>query len=244
MDIGEVVRGKYAGAEIVLGPSGDILYISTKKKKIALSQNNVAEYKLRPELSRSGVRVYVISWLDGKDGKSLIRIPENWVEPLVAGCEMVKSGKRETCESAGPRVAKIIGVSCTLVLILMIVVAIASTDTMRQTDVQIATPTAWSTWDGTSENMPNTKVPIYVIEAIGNTESGFGSIRGIARNRTTERFNYIQITFGMYNSTGRKVGTCLANISGLDVGEDWAFEASCLNWPTDGTYKIDEVSYF
>lgn len=130
------------------------------------------------------------------------------------------------------------------VFIVVILFALRAMTDSNMIESNYEPPTDWAPWDGTSVNMPNTKVPVYVTEAAGNTQLGIGHIKGIARNRTTANFSYIQITFGMYDSVGNKVTTCLANLAGLGIGEDWSFDAACTSWPEDGSYKIDSVSYY
>lgn len=137
--------------------------------------------------------------------------------------------------------AILVGIFVFIILILFALSIMADSNIIESDYVA---PTDWAAWDGTSENMPNTKVPVYVTEATGNTQLGIGHIKGIARNRTTANFNYIQITFGMYDGAGNKVATCLTNLAGLGIGEDWSFDATCTPWPKDGSYKIDKVSYY
>jgi hypothetical protein len=54
------------------------------------------------------------------------------------------------------------------------------------------------------------------------------TISGTAVNGSESDYDYVQIEMGLYNGpngTGAKVGTALANISGLESGQRWQFEA-------------------
>lgn len=56
-------------------------------------------------------------------------------------------------------------------------------------------------------------------------EIGFGYyVRGTITNNRGD-VNYIQVEFPLYDANGNKVGTALANCSGLKTGETWIFEA-------------------
>ena len=50
-------------------------------------------------------------------------------------------------------------------------------------------------------------------------------IKGSVRNNTSHRYGYVQISFSVYNDATEKVGTAWANVSGLDPGEIWRFDA-------------------
>lgn len=99
----------------------------------------------------------------------------------------------------------------------------------------------WAQWDGEGDP-PNAKVIIYVDHST-DMGYGYGRIVGLAFNRMDKAINYIQISFGLYNNSGSKVGTCLDNMTNLGAGESWQFDAYCSNW-TGGTYKIENVTYW
>ncbi len=99
----------------------------------------------------------------------------------------------------------------------------------------------WARWDGESDP-PNAKVIIYVDHST-DMGYGYGRIVGLAFNRMDKAISYIQISFGLYNDSGSKVGTCLDNMTNLGAGESWQFDAYCSNW-TGGTYKIENVTYW
>ena len=75
-----------------------------------------------------------------------------------------------------------------------------------------------------------------ITEVSGNTSYGITTITG---NLTANRdYEYLQIEIPLYDSEGNKVGTALANISGLNKGETWRFEAI----GTDGSkYDINKA---
>lgn len=57
------------------------------------------------------------------------------------------------------------------------------------------------------------------------TTSFGGEIIGTVVNRRGRSLSYAQVTFGLYNASGDKVGTVFANITQLEPGERWSFKA-------------------
>lgn len=140
--------------------------------------------------------------------------------------------------SKGPRIAKAIGLISIILIVVIIIIGMC-----QETDPKIVNQYDWASWDGSAENMPSANIPVYVAQ-VDKMSFGSANIVGVARNRTSRRLNYIQVVFGVYNGEA-KTGSCLANISGLDVGEDWQFSAYCPSWPDNNArYKIDDVAYW
>ena len=52
----------------------------------------------------------------------------------------------------------------------------------------------------------------------------------------------IQITFGIYDSDGNKLGTAMDNIAGLGAGETWKFSAIYLGSVSNESYKLEEIT--
>jgi hypothetical protein len=64
-------------------------------------------------------------------------------------------------------------------------------------------------------------------------------ITGIVVNRGRRR-SFALIQFNLYDATGARIGSAMANIDNLEAGERWSFEA--LSFETAfSTYKIDEL---
>lgn len=69
------------------------------------------------------------------------------------------------------------------------------------------------------------------------------TITGTAKNTTDTDYSYAALTFGLYDDTDAKLGTALANISGLEAGQRWKFDA--LGTDTDTTsYAIEDVTAY
>ncbi|MCX7715047.1 MAG: zinc ribbon domain-containing protein [Clostridia bacterium] len=85
------------------------------------------------------------------------------------------------------------------------------------------------------------------LELVGETTStndGYAiSIEGTVKNNRSTAYSYVQITFGIYDKNGNKVGSAMDNVNNLGSGETWKFKAICLNSPGNGwTYKLDEIT--
>lgn len=71
----------------------------------------------------------------------------------------------------------------------------------------------------------------------GTTSYGIVTITGtLVANKD---YDYLQIEIPTYDNNGNKVGSALANISGLEKGETWRFEAVDLSGGTK--YKIEKA---
>ena len=71
----------------------------------------------------------------------------------------------------------------------------------------------------------------------GTTSYGIVTITGtLVANKD---YDYLQIEIPTYDSNGNKVGSALANISDLEKGETWKFEAVDLSGGTK--YKIEKA---
>jgi len=58
-----------------------------------------------------------------------------------------------------------------------------------------------------------------------NNDIGSVTITGKVVNHSNKSYSYVQITFGLYNSSGEKVGIAIANTLNLSSGETWSYEA-------------------
>lgn len=71
----------------------------------------------------------------------------------------------------------------------------------------------------------------------GSSSYGIVTITGtLVANKD---YDYLQIEIPTYDSNGNKVGSALANISGLEKGETWRFEAVDLNGASN--FKIEKA---
>lgn len=100
----------------------------------------------------------------------------------------------------------------------------------------------WAVWDGEGV-APNARIVIQNGNA--NREYGLGSIHGAAYNNTGKNLSYIQISYGIYNEGGAKVGSCLANEMNLSASTAWEYEAICGSLPNGNlSFKVEEVTYW
>jgi hypothetical protein len=66
-----------------------------------------------------------------------------------------------------------------------------------------------------------------------------GEITGTVINRRKDKVRYTQITFNIYDQSGARVGTALANINDLEPGSSWNFKA--VTFTKFKTYKFSEL---
>jgi hypothetical protein len=70
-------------------------------------------------------------------------------------------------------------------------------------------------------------------------------LEGTIKNNTLSTYSYVQVTFGVYDDSGNRVDTALANINNLGAGESWKFEAISFSPPKNGgSFKLDEITGF
>jgi uncharacterized protein YaaR (DUF327 family) len=75
------------------------------------------------------------------------------------------------------------------------------------------------------------------LQGVSNEFSG--EITGTIINRRKEKVAYTQITFNVYDQSGARVGTALANITDLEPGGRWNFKA--VTFSRFKTYKFAEL---
>jgi hypothetical protein len=95
---------------------------------------------------------------------------------------------------------------------------------------------------------PSTKAA-QKLELVGETtteNNGYMfTINGALRNNTGKQYLYVQITFGVYDAGGSKLGTALANVNNLGPGETWKFSAVYFGTiESGGTYKLDDITAY
>lgn len=102
----------------------------------------------------------------------------------------------------------------------------------------------WRTWDGESEIPTNAKVVVYLGEIERSAYGSTATVHGLARNMTSESFNYIQVSIGIYVNDV-KHGSCFANETNLSSGTTWEFSGLCTNVPSSAfKYRVDNVTFY
>jgi hypothetical protein len=64
---------------------------------------------------------------------------------------------------------------------------------------------------------------------------------GIIRNNTDRRYDYVRITFSLYDKDGNKMGYTSASIHGLNPGESWKFVAPATAVILAPYFMVDEI---
>lgn len=69
-------------------------------------------------------------------------------------------------------------------------------------------------------------------------------IEGQIKNNTDKEYDYVQVTFTLYDAAGNTIGTAVDNNSGLDANGTWSFKAMGLetNDSAVASYKLKEVT--
>lgn len=72
-----------------------------------------------------------------------------------------------------------------------------------------------------------------------NADSFSVTITGTIVNGSDTDYEYAQVEFGLYDDSGAKVGNAIDNISGLNAGQRWRYEAvgtseSAATWELEG----------
>ena len=56
------------------------------------------------------------------------------------------------------------------------------------------------------------------------------TITGTLKNGTKKKYDYVSITYTLYDAEGNNLGTALDNMNYLDAGETWKFTAKTIGW--------------
>ena len=81
-----------------------------------------------------------------------------------------------------------------------------------------------------------------LIESKGTTKSSTTEVVGRIRNNTNRTYNYVQVTFQMYDSQGNQVGSAMANVNGLEPKRTWKFKAVCFC--QGARFKLNKITGF
>ena len=71
-------------------------------------------------------------------------------------------------------------------------------------------------------------------------------IEGTIKNNTDKQYNYVQVTFNLYDKDGAQIGSALANINNLEANGLWKFKAigSIGDGKSVDSYKLIEITGF
>ena len=80
---------------------------------------------------------------------------------------------------------------------------------------------------------------------IEGPECSFGdfsnNITGILKNNTNKDFDYVQLSFSLFDANGNVVDTAFTNISNLKAGRTWKFEAMFFE-DNVTSWELDEIT--
>lgn len=66
-------------------------------------------------------------------------------------------------------------------------------------------------------------------------------IASSVKNESGKAYRYAQISFNVFDKNGAQVGNALANVTGLDPGRVWKFEAVVINEERAETFDFHEL---
>lgn len=67
-------------------------------------------------------------------------------------------------------------------------------------------------------------------------------IRGTARNESGQDYDYVGITWDVFDRSGAKIADARANVSGLDDGQRWRYEALAVSADNADSYSLGEIT--
>lgn len=88
----------------------------------------------------------------------------------------------------------------------------------------------------------NSGLAFYDVEGTGDEYSI--NITGEVVNESGGDYDYVQLSFGLYNASDTKVGDALANTNGLADGQRWRFEAVGTSSETVDTFSLDDITAY
>jgi hypothetical protein len=83
---------------------------------------------------------------------------------------------------------------------------------------------------------------IVLQSATGRINSYSVEVVGIAINGSNKDYGYVGLEFSLYDSSDIKIGTALANTTGLAAGEKWRFEAIGLDAQSVSSFSVEQVT--
>ena len=70
------------------------------------------------------------------------------------------------------------------------------------------------------------------------------TLAGTMTNGCGRSFRYVQVTYKLLDESGAIVGSALANLAGLDVGQSWKFQAFGMLPHTVKSYRLDQITAY
>lgn len=113
--------------------------------------------------------------------------------------------------------------------------SVGNSDSKNGASSEGSYPNAWYVDDETSIVLRNVEGTVgkYSVE-----------ITGEAINDSGHSYEYVQLSFGLYDETDAKVGDALANTSGLSAGTTWRFEAIGSGAQNAESFRIEDITAY
>lgn len=95
-------------------------------------------------------------------------------------------------------------------------------------------------------NWYDSNTGIGVLNGVEAEVDSIGSmyIRGVAENFSDNDYEYVQLSWDIYDDADRKIADGLANTSGLNTGQQWRFEALAASAEDASSYALAEVDAY
>jgi len=92
----------------------------------------------------------------------------------------------------------------------------------------------------------DSNLQIGVMEGVEAEMDSIGNmyIRGIAENFSNTDYEYVQLSFEVYDESNTKIADGLANTNGLSAGQRWRFEALAPGAEGADSYRLTEITAY
>lgn len=150
--------------------------------------------------------------------------------------------------SRGKKRGKGIAIAALILNVLTFVFVLGSQAMYTQAiDEATSGATASLEQSATTESSTDSAAPAadagYSVEGETFTTDDYGAryVEGTLTNTSDKDYEYVQVSYGLYDADGNKIGDSFANTSGLSVGESWKFQAYVIEEDAE-SFELDEVT--
>lgn len=96
-----------------------------------------------------------------------------------------------------------------------------------------------------NEVLPNDSYLKVDNNTVTTSSDGYGItfyIEGNLINNSDKTFNYVEVTYTIYDEHKNTLGSCTDNNNGLEANGTWKFKISCPNYENAFGYKLTEIN--
>lgn len=236
-----VISGKYSGNKIGCDPKTQMLYVVIPGGRAYFEPDNIAHYELRPQLSKSDSRVYVVRWVD--EEKSLIRIPKFWEEIFISGCENGPISEEELKQKNKHAFFSLLPYIIILGLFFGLIFGVAIGNSNSSKGTEEAKKLTWSEWDRAGQR-PSADMLVETTESLGLAQNA-GVVSGYFINNSNKTYRHLEAIYGVYNSNGNRIGRCIFSTNDvyLAPNQEQGFTATCNAWGDSPIIKLESVGF-